>query len=251
MPDAPFTTLPVDLSKQGAFPLVVAGPACYSLTVFQIPAGVQLVAKDGAGNLFPLYFATQTVEFCPPVMSGVQLLVPAGLSGTLLVGINGKQYGTVPPTQSAAPATFLGGATFATAGNAAGQGSVLQLQNPAASTKLLSVRAAGGASSVATLGAIYKINTLRATAPSSSFITASAPGMPNAVGMFKAANAIAFAGGVTPAGFAQHIGGSGTRAVLEPLTQPLIVQPGWACEMAGSLGTNGESLLLSVAWDEF
>lgn len=244
-----FTALPVDLSRAGAQPIVPPGVELYAITVFSIPNGLLLTARKGSGDLFPLYFATQTVEFCPPITDGLQLIIPAGLTGTVTIGVNAKQAGTPPATSAQAPATFLGGATWASAGNGAGQVSVVQLQNPAASQKLLSVRAVGGAQSVAALGSIYLINTIRAGAPASSFTTPTSPAMPAAVALFKGANAIATT--VTPAGFDQHIGGSGGRATLNALPQPLIVRPGWAVELAGSFGSNGVNMLLCVAWDEY
>lgn len=249
MPDSPFTSKVVSLNAAANVPLVPAGVPVYSLTVFAIPSGITLVVQDGTGaNSFPLYFATQTVEFCPPVVAGLTLVVPAGLAGSVQLGINGKQAGTPPAGQS--PATYVGGAVWVSAGNGAGQGSVVQLQNPVGSGKMISLRSSGATQSTGAIGALYKINTIRAGNPAASFLTALSPTMPASIAQFKGANAVAFAGGVTPAGYDQHLGGSNTRSTLAALPQPMLIPPGWGVELAGSLGTNGEDLLLVAGWDE-
>lgn len=249
MPDAPFTSKVVSLNQAANVPLVPAGVPVYSITVFSIPSGITLVVTDGTGaNSFPLYFATQTVEFCPPVLAGLTLIVPAGLAGSVQLGINAKQGGTPPAGQS--PASYVGGAVWVSAGNGAGQGSVVQLQNPNGSGKMISLRANGATQSTGAIGALYKINTIRAANPASSFITPTSPTMPGSVAAFKGGNAIAFAGGVTPAGYDQHLGGSNTRASLTLVPQPILIPPGWGAEVAGSLGVNGEDILLVAAWDE-
>lgn len=250
MADAAWSTLAVDLSRSGSQPLVVAGAPCFALTVFSLPFGTQLMAKDGAGNVFPLYFATQTVKFCPPITNGLTLIVPAGLAGTLLLGINAEQYGTLPANQGSAPATYLGGAYLTTAGNGAGQYSVLQLVNPANSGKMVVLRAAGIMATVAVVVSLRPIGVLQAGAPTSSIITPTSPSMPAAKAAWKSAQQINSVGGVTPAGFINGVGGSSQQARLDPLTQPLSVAPGNAIECAGGLGSNGVNLISALCWDE-
>lgn len=250
MPDVPFTSLAVDLSKQGLFPLVPPGVSCYALTVFAIPTGVQLVARDGAGNVFPLYFATQTVKFCPPVSNGLGIVVPAGLAGIFSIGVNAEQGGTPPVGTAVSPASFLGGVVQTTAGNGAGQLSVAQLINPVTSTKVLLVRACGITGSVAAQVSARVVSVLQAGNPTSSYRTATAPGMPATVSLFKAANQVVAAGGITPAGFLNVIGGSSLKAIPDPLPQALLIAPGNALECAGGLGVNGMNLIMAVAWDE-
>lgn len=240
----------VALNNTDTQTLIPAGTVVGSFTVLQLPAGVMIVASVGGSSAVPLWFVGQVVRFCGGNQDGITVQAPAGLTGVLVVCLNMEQENVAPSYPFAPGGSYLGGAVFTSAGNAAGQVSVLQLVNPVNSGVSLLIRAAGITVGVGTVESLRVVSVLQAGNPTASNITATMPGMPAAKAVWKAANAIVAAGGITPAGFLNMIGGSGLKAELTPLPRPLLVPPGSAVEHAGSLGTNGANLFTSIGWDE-
>lgn len=239
----------VSLANPTPQTLIPVGTVMGSFTVLQLPAGLTIVANVGSVPV-PLWYVGQVVRFCGGDDEGVTVTPPAGMTGVLVVALNLEQENATPSHPFAPAGSYIGGAVFTSAGNGAGQVSVLQLVNPLLSGVTLLVRAAGITAGVGTVESLRVVTVLQAGNPTASNITPTAPGMPAAKAVWKAANAIVAAGGITPAGFLNMIGGSGLKAELSPLPRPLLVPPGSAVEHAGSLGTNGANLFTSIGWDE-
>lgn len=235
------------LNQSGNQTLIQPGTPVGSLTVLTLPSGLTLALNVGSVSI-PIWYKGQVIRFCGGNVDGITVTLPVGLTGVLQVALNLEIESSTPDSPQGV-ASYVGGATLASAGNGAGQGSVLVLTNPPTSGVSLLLRAAGITASVATLETL-SIAANPANNPTTSNITPRMPGMPASKAVWKAANAVAFPGGVTPGGFLAVIGGSGLKAVLDPLPGVILVPPGSGVQHAGSLGSNGVNMISSLAWDE-
>lgn len=240
----------VDLSQPGNQVLIPPSTPIGSLTVVQLPGGCPLPLTLGGTVITALYAVGQIVRLCGMPTDGLTVTVPSGLVGQLLVIADLEDQG--PPTALEGRQTsYAGGAYVVSAGNGAGAVSLVELQNPAGSGRVVVVRSAAGFSSIGGLYAILTTSLLgAAVAATFSHIAARTLGAPGGVAKWMVANNVATAPVGTPAGWAAGIGGTGTVAQPLPLIRPQPILPGNALRCVGSFGANGANVGLTAEWDE-